>query len=131
MTEMKLSKVLKKDIIKHLGITPDRRRKDFKQFIAENGGYNNAIETLKSRLSIKPEFKAKTEVRKKQITVQKEYVERKRNPTARPKQPRRSKKTIEKQNKSAKIIQDFYYAQKIRHLQKTTNSRDQLYIKPL
>ena len=60
---MKLSKVLKKDIIKHLGITPDRRRKDFKQFIAENGGYNNAIETLKSRLNIKPEFKEKTEVR--------------------------------------------------------------------
>ncbi len=48
---MKLSKVLKKDIIKHLGITPDKRRKDFKQFIAENGGYNNAIETLKSRLN--------------------------------------------------------------------------------
>ena len=130
MTEMKLSKVLKKDIIKHLGITPDRRRKDFKQYIAENGGYNNAIETLKSRLNIKPEFKAKTEVRKKQITVQKEYVERKRNPTAGPKKPRKprmSKKAIEKHNKSAKIIQDFYYAQKRRHLQETRNSRDQLF----
>ena len=83
MTDMKLSKVLKKDIIKHLGITPDRRRKDFKHFIAENGGYNNAIETLKSRLNEKTEFKAKKEVRSKQITIQKEYIERKQNPTAR------------------------------------------------
>jgi hypothetical protein len=130
MTEMKLSKVLKKDIIKHLGITPDRRRKDFKQFIAENGGYNNAIETLKSRLNIKPEFKEKTEVRKRQITVQKEYVERKRNPTARPKQPRKPRmskkaiekqKTIEKHNKSAKIIKDFYKTQKERNRLFTLN----------
>ncbi len=35
MTEMKLSKVFKKDVEKYLGIIPDRRRKDFKQFIAE------------------------------------------------------------------------------------------------
>ncbi len=79
------------------------------QFIAENGGYNNAMETLKSRLSIKPEFKAKTEVRKKQITVQKEYVERKWNPTARPKQPRKprmSKKAIKKHNKVLKLFKN-------------------------
>jgi hypothetical protein len=82
MTEMKLSKVLKKDIIKHLGITPDRRRKDFKQFIAENGGYNNAIETLKSRLSIKPEFKAKTEVRKKTNNSSKGICRKKTKPNS-------------------------------------------------
>ncbi len=35
MTEMKLSKVLKKDVEKYLGTIPDKRRKDFKQFIAE------------------------------------------------------------------------------------------------
>ncbi len=47
---MKLSKVFKKDVGKYLGIIPDKRRKDFKQFIAENGGYStNAIESLKSR----------------------------------------------------------------------------------
>ena len=105
---MKLSKVLKKDTIKHLGITPDRRRKDFKHFIAENGGYNNAIETLKSRLNEKTEFKAKKEVRSKQITIQKEYIERKSNPTARPKRPRTNKKTIEKRNINATTIQNFY-----------------------
>ena len=58
---MKLSKVLKKDIIKHLGIIPDRRRTDFKQSIAENGGYNNAIEALlhqlKGNQNIKPKKK--------------------------------------------------------------------------
>ena len=112
MTDMKLSKVLKKDIIKHLGITPDRRRKDFKQFIAENGGYNNAIETLKSRLNEKTEFKAKKEVRSKQITIQKEYIERKQNPTARPKRPRTNKKTIEKRNINATTIQKIYRTQK-------------------
>ncbi len=51
MTEMKWSKVFQKDVEKYLGIIPDKRRKDFKQLIAENGGYNNAIETLKSQLS--------------------------------------------------------------------------------
>ncbi len=49
MTEMKFSKVVEK----YLGIIPDKRRKDFKQFIAENGGYTNAIETLKSRIGEK------------------------------------------------------------------------------
>ncbi len=49
MTEMKISKVFKKDVEKYLGIIPDRRRKDFKQFIAENEGYESAIKTLKSR----------------------------------------------------------------------------------
>ena len=38
MNNIKLSKVLKKDIQKHLGIIPDRRRKDFKEYIAKNGG---------------------------------------------------------------------------------------------
>ncbi len=114
---MKLSKVLKKDIIKHRGITPEKRRKDFKQFIAENGGYNNAIETLKSRLKEKTEFKAKREVRSKQITIQKEYEERKRNQEARPKRPRNSKKTIEKRNNlnNAAIIQNLYKNQKERN----------------
>ncbi len=41
-------------------------------------------------------------MRSKQITIQKEYEERKRNPEARPKRPRSwartSKKTIEKRN---------------------------------
>ena len=36
---MKLGKVFKKDVEKYLGIIQDKRRKDFKQFIAENGGY--------------------------------------------------------------------------------------------
>ena len=49
MTEMKMSKVFKKDVEKYLGIIPDRRRKDFKQFIAENGGYESAIKTQTSR----------------------------------------------------------------------------------
>jgi hypothetical protein len=51
MTEMKLSKVFKKDVERYLGIIPDKGRKYVKQFIAENGGYNNAIKTLKSQLS--------------------------------------------------------------------------------
>ena len=50
---MKLSKVFKKDVENYLGIIPDKRRKDFKQFIAENGGYTNAIENLKSQLGEK------------------------------------------------------------------------------
>ena len=74
---MKLSKVFKKDVKRYLGIIPDKRRKDFKQFISENGGYNNAIETLKSRLSEKTEFKDKKDIRQKQVKTQKEYVERK------------------------------------------------------
>ena len=76
---MKLSKVFKKDVERYLGIIPDKRRKDFKQFIAENGGFNNAIATLKSRLSEKTEFKVKKEVRQKQVKTQKEYVERKKD----------------------------------------------------
>ena len=48
---MKLSKIFKQDVERYLGNIPDKRRKDFKQFIAENGGYTNAIESLKSRLS--------------------------------------------------------------------------------
>ncbi len=91
---MKLSKVLKKDIIKHLGITPERRRKDFKQFIAENGGYNNAIETLKSRLNEKTEFKAKKEVRSKQIIIQKEYIERKQIQQQDPRDPEPIKRLL-------------------------------------
>ncbi len=78
---MKLSKVFKKDTEKYLGIIPDRRRKDFQQFIAENGGYTNAIETLKSRLSEKTEFKVKKEVRQKQVKVQKKYETKKRETT--------------------------------------------------
>ncbi len=54
---------LVRDIEKYLGIIPDKRRKDFKQFIIENGGYTNAIETLKSQLNKKTEFKVKKEVR--------------------------------------------------------------------
>ena len=64
MNIMKLSKVLKKDIEKYLGIIPDKRRKDFKQFIAENGGYNNAIETLKTQLGQLPEFQVKKQVKR-------------------------------------------------------------------
>ena len=79
MDRMKLNKVLKKDIEKYLGIIPDKRRNDFKQFIAENGGYNNAIETLKSKLEQLENFKQKKEVRQKQIKKQNEYIERKRN----------------------------------------------------
>jgi hypothetical protein len=75
MTDMKISKVFKKDVEKYLGIIPDRRRKDFKQFIAENGGYESAIKTLKSRLNKTTEFKVKKEVREKQVKTQKEYVE--------------------------------------------------------
>ncbi len=78
MTEMKLSKVFKKDVERYLGIIPDERRKDFKQFIAENGGYNNAIKSLKSRLSEKTEFKVKKEIRQKQVKVQKKYETKKR-----------------------------------------------------
>jgi hypothetical protein len=111
MTEMKLSKVFKKDIEKYLGIIPDRRRKDFKQYIAENGGYDTAIKTLKSRLNEKTEFKAKKEVRQKQVKTQKEYVERKKE--IRPKtdvkrKGRKSKKSIE----AATKIQRFYTIQK-------------------
>jgi hypothetical protein len=94
-----------------LGIIPDRRRKDFKQFIAENGGYNNAIETLKSRLSEKTEFKVKKEVRQKQVKVQKEYVERKkeiRPKTDLKKKGRKSKKLIDAVSK----IQKFYRNEK-------------------
>ena len=111
MTEMKISKVFKKDVEKYLGIIPDRRRKDFKQFIAENGGYNNAIEKLKSRLSEKTEFKVKKEVRQKQVKTQKEYVERKqeiRPKTDVKKRGRKSKKSIE----AATKIQRFYTIQK-------------------
>lgn len=75
---MKLSKVLKKDIEKYLGIIPDKRRKDFKQFIAEKGGFNNAIESLKSQLDQLKEFKVKKEVRQKQVKVQKKYESKKR-----------------------------------------------------
>ena len=108
---MKISKVFKKDVEKYLGIIPDRRRKDFKQFIAENGGYNNAIEKLKSRLSEKTEFKVKKEVRQKQVKTQKEYVERKqeiRPKTDVKKRGRKSKKSIE----AATKIQRFYTIQK-------------------
>jgi hypothetical protein len=49
MTEIKLSKVFKKDIEKYLGIIPSRRRKDFKHHIAEIRGYDSAIKTLKSK----------------------------------------------------------------------------------
>ena len=108
---MKLSKVFKKDIEKYLGIIPDRRRKDFKQYIAENGGYENAIKTLKSRLNKQTEFKAKKEIRQKQVKTQKEYVERKKE--IRPKtdvkrKGRKSKKSIE----AATKIQRFYTIQK-------------------
>ena len=108
---MKLSKVFRKDVERYLGIIPDKRRKDFKQFIAENGGYTNAIETLKSRLSEKTEFKVKKEVRQKQVKVQKEYVERKKDirpKTDVKKRGRKSKKLIE----SAEKIQNFYTTQK-------------------
>ena len=56
---MKIGKVFKKDVEKYLGIIWDRRQKDFKQFIAENVGYTNAIESFKSRLSKKTEIKVK------------------------------------------------------------------------
>ena len=107
MTEIKLSKVFKKDVVKYLGIIPDKRRNDFKQFIAENGGYDNAIKTLKSRLNKQTEFKAKKEVRQKQVKTQKEYVERKKE--IRPKtdvkrKGRKSKKSIE----AATKIQNFF-----------------------
>ena len=110
MTEMKLSKVFKKDIEKYLGIIPDRRRKDFKQYIAENGGYDNAIKTLKSKLNKNTEFKEKKETRQKQVKTQKEYVERKKE--IRPKtdvkrKGRKSKKSIE----AATKIQRFYTIQ--------------------
>jgi hypothetical protein len=75
--DMKINKVLKRDIEKHLGIIPDKRRNDFKKFIAENGGFDNAIETLKSRLSGLQEYKVKKQVREKQVVVQKKYVEKK------------------------------------------------------
>ena len=111
---MKISKVFKKDVEKYLGIIPDRRRKDFKQFIAENGGYNNAIERLKSRLSEKTEFKVKKEVRQKQVKTQKEYVERKqeiRPKTDVKKRGRKSKKSIE----AASKIQKFFRTEKERN----------------
>ncbi len=62
-----------------MGIISDKRRKDLKQFIAENGGYNNTIETLKSRLSEKTGFKVKKDIRQKQVKTQKEYVEREKD----------------------------------------------------
>ena len=104
---MKLSKVFKKDVERYLGIIPDKRRKDFKQFIAENGGFNNAIATLKSRLSEKTEFKVKKGVRQKQVKTQKEYVERKKE--IRPKtdvkrKGRKSKKLIEAASKIQKLF---------------------------
>ena len=109
---MKVSKVFKKDVEKHLGIILDRRRKDTKEYIAKNGGFENTIETLKSQLSGVKEYKVKNEVRQKQKTIQKEYIERKRNPSIRPKRKRTNKKTIEKLNNNAKIIQNFYRTQK-------------------
>ena len=75
---MKLTKVLKKDIQKYLGIIPDRRRKDFKDYIAQNGGFENAIETLKSRLSGIKDYDVKRKVREKQIVVQKKYIAKKK-----------------------------------------------------
>jgi len=77
MLSMKISKVLRRDIINILGIIPDKRRKDFKQFIAENGGFENAIEILKSRLAEKTEFKVKKEVRQKQVKTQRKYTAKK------------------------------------------------------
>ena len=111
---MKLSKVFKKDIEKYLGIIPDRRRKDFKQYIAENGGYDNAIKTLKSKLNKNTEFKEKKEIRQKQVKTQKEYVERKKE--IRPKtdvkrKGRKSKKSIE----AATKIQNFFRNEKERN----------------
>ena len=104
---MKLSKVFKKDVEKYLGIIPDKRRKDFKQFIAENGGYTNAIETLKSQLSKRTEFKVKKEIRQKQVKTQKEYVERKKDirpKTDVKKRGRKSKKLIESAEKIQKLF---------------------------
>ena len=120
---MKLSKVFKKDVVKYLGIIPDKRRKDLKQFIAENGGYINAIESLKSRLSEKTEFKVKKEIRQKQVKTQKEYVERKqdiRPKTDVKKKGRKSKKSIE----AASKIQKFFRTEKERNKLFTLQPKD-------
>ncbi len=61
---MNVRNEIKKDVKRYLGIIPDKRRKDFKQFIAENGGYNHAIETLKSRFCEQTEFKDKKKLDK-------------------------------------------------------------------
>ena len=68
-------------------------RKDSRQRIATNGGCDNATETLESnRIGYRAiELKAKTEVRKKQITIHRENVARKRNPTARPKKTKENR----------------------------------------
>ena len=111
---MKLSKVLRKDIEKYLGIIPDKRRKDFKQFIAENGGYNNSINTLKSRLSNIKNYQLKKDVREKQVKTQKEYTERKQN--IRPKTDIKKRgRPSAKKIKSARTIQIFYKTQKERN----------------
>ncbi len=99
--DMKISKVLKKDIEKYLGIIPDKRRNDFKKFIAENGGFDNAIEALKSRLAGLQEYTVKKQVREKQITVQKKYIAK--------------KEVVETKNKSASKIQEYYKTQKERN----------------
>ena len=61
--EMAISKVLNIYISKYLGIIPDLRRKDFKQLVAENGGLDRTIISLKSRLNEVPAYKKTLKVK--------------------------------------------------------------------
>ena len=96
--EMAIPKVLRNNITKYLGIVPDLRRKDFKQLVAENGGLDRTIISLKSRLNEVPAYKKTLKVKgyyeaKKihrfigNITVnyfvwkQKDYLEKKQEKT--------------------------------------------------
>jgi hypothetical protein len=96
--EMAIPKVLRNNITKYLGIVPDLRRKDFKQLIAENGGLDKTIISLKNRLNEIPAYKKTLKVKgyyeaKKKhrfignITVnyfvwkQKDYLEKKEEKT--------------------------------------------------
>ena len=76
---MAISKQLRKDFIKHLGVIPDKRRKDYKDLIKKHGGEDKAIEALKARLNKVPAYN-------KQLTV--------RNTAKKPLERRRKKNDI-------------------------------------
>ena len=117
---MKISKVFKRDVKKYLGIIIDIRRKDFRQYIAENGGYNNAIETLKTQLNNTQKYGLKKSVREKQVKTQKEYIERKQN--IRPKTDIKKRgRPSNKKIKSITDIQRFYRDNKRRNVLFTLN----------
>ena len=61
--EMAIPKVLRNNITKYLGIVPDLRRKDFKQLVAEQGGLDRTIISLKNRLNEIPAYKKTLKVK--------------------------------------------------------------------